>query len=353
MTWGSGLNDQLDLAYPARLRHEGSIGRSDNLAIRASSAVWPSQCLQSMIRDLPDDEVNYDVILLEFSLNGLMGLQLLVHRVRRRYPNALIIYIDLYSNRKPGFSNCIGGPCRMTPTRMTGLQNLLDRVGATMLQMPRPKDPLHWEDDVQPWFANDNHHLSATGHAWIVKGVMDIIGNFNFNTDHGQGDWLEGDLCVSWFKTGRMPPPLRVQGGTLNEFAKLKYAYEIPSHATLDFDASALKGPAPLFLVYMTKSDEYPQVSVNFNDQHFIQIDSKSPHHNFVDDHVTAVQSLGLVQVYEEIHLEIENIDLSKDKLPFRLVGIVMCAACRTFDPHFGERDCRQRACYDFVEDER
>jgi len=303
-----------------------------------------------MIRDLAD-EVEYHVILLEFSLNGLMGVQLLLHRLRRRYPHALFIYIDLYSNRKPGYSNCVGSNCRMTQTRIEGLRALLGKVtNAHLLQLPRPKDPLNWENEVKQWFAHDGHHLNSVGHEWIAQHVVEIIGNHNF-VSGPQGDWLEGDLCLSWFKNGQVPPPVQLQGGTLHEFTKFKFAYEIPSYATLDINTSSLKGTSPLLLVYMTKGDMYPRVSLNFNNEHFWELDSKSDP-KFVENHVTAVRSLGFVVPSPDLHIEIKTINYSsKKKWPFRLVGIVMCAACRTFDPHFAEKDCHQRACFDFVEE--
>mmetsp|Transcript_17021 Transcript_17021/g.28262 ORF Transcript_17021/g.28262 Transcript_17021/m.28262 type:complete len:494 (+) Transcript_17021:70-1551(+) len=413
VTWGSGLKERRDLAYPSLLGKETNlIARSDNLAIRASSAVWPSQCLQTMIREevslLPSSsnnsdqqqvEVEYDVILLEFSLNGLMGLQLLLHRIRRRYPDAMIIYIDLYSNRKPGYSNCIGGNCRMTPTRLQGLAQLLLKMDAQLLQLPRPQNAVHWDEDgaIKAWFANDNHHLSAVGHEWITHHVLNLISRQSFVGHSGGGtssssinnnanNWLEGDLCFSWFKSGHLPlssdttaaaaafsstktkTTLKMDGGTLHEFAKQKYAYEIPSQASLDIDASSLlKGVAPLVLVYMTKQNLYPRVSISLNDDTTIlEMDSTSPA-KWADDHVTATQSLGIVDPSSKIHVEIETLrglqqpaaaaagdgDTNKndEQWPFRLVGLVLCAACRSFDPHFSERDCKQRACVDFVED--
>lgn len=377
VTWGSGLQERRDLAFPSLLLKDPNlIARSDNLAIRASSAVWPSQCLQTMIRQevpmtTPNEEIEYDVIILEFSLNGLMGLQLLIHRIRRRYPNALLIYIDLYSNRKPGYSNCIGGGCRMTPMRLQGLVDLLNKVGAQLVQLPRPRDAQHWENDsVKQWFAQDNHHLSAVGHEWVANQVLQMIsqhptvGTNSGGMSHGgnqeQGDWLEGDLCFSWFKSGHVPETndfsrLKLEGGTLNEFAKLKYAYEIPAHASIHVDTSSLlKGSAPLVLVYMTKQNLYPRVSINLNDDTtFLEMDSISPA-KWADDHVTATQSLGIVEPSSNIHVEIETLrklGSNEDAYPFRLVGIIMCAACRSFDPKFDERGCQQRACVDFVED--
>jgi hypothetical protein len=382
VTWGSGLDDRRDLAYPSLLlKDQNLIQRSDNLAIRASSAVWPSQCLQTMIRQdvkvpgtTENEEIEYDVILLEFSLNGLMGLQLLLHRIRRRYPNALLIYIDLYSNRRPGFSNCIGSGCRMTPTRLRGLIDLLNTVDAQMLQLPRPQDAQHWEEDyVKPFFARDFHHLSAVGHEWVANQVLQVISQhpsvgttsntMSHSGNHEKGDWLEGDLCFSWFKSGHVPQTndasrLKLEGGTLNEFAKLKYAYEIPSHASIQLDTSSLlKGSAPLVLVYMTKQNLYPRVSISLNeDTTFLEMDSISPA-KWADDHVTATQSLGIVEPSSNIHVQIETLRnlgsgaQESEEWPFRLVGIIMCAACRTFDPKFAERGCQQRACVDFVED--
>jgi hypothetical protein len=262
----------------------------------------------------------------------------------------------------------------MTPTRLQGLIDLLNKVDAQMLQLPRPQDAQHWEEDyVKLWFAHDAHHLSAVGHEWVATQVLQTISQhptvgttsavMSHSGNQERGDWLEGDLCFSWFKSGHMPETndasrLKLEGGSLNQFAKLKYAYEIPAQASIYLDTSSLlKGSAPLVLVYMTKQNLYPRVSINLNDDTtFLEMDSTSPA-KWADEHVTATQSLGIVEPSSNVHVEIETLRQlggaqgSEDEWPFRLVGIIMCAACRTFDPKFAERGCQQRACVDFVED--
>jgi len=93
VTWGAALASR-EQAYPYLLSHEGNY-IVHNLAVRASDPHYPSLCLQSILRGR--ESIEFDVIILEFSLNGYNGLTTLIKRLQYRYPNAALIYMHLYS----------------------------------------------------------------------------------------------------------------------------------------------------------------------------------------------------------------------------------------------------------------
>lgn len=46
------------------------------------------------------DEENVDIIFLEYSINGIQRIHVLLRNLRKRYPEALIIYIQHFSFRQ-------------------------------------------------------------------------------------------------------------------------------------------------------------------------------------------------------------------------------------------------------------
>ena len=59
-----------------------------NLAMRALGPKVPSECAKSMI----GDDETYDVIIFEYHVSTEDGLDVLAERLRRRFPNAVIIF---------------------------------------------------------------------------------------------------------------------------------------------------------------------------------------------------------------------------------------------------------------------
>jgi hypothetical protein len=217
--------------------------------------------------------------------------------------------------------------------------------------MPRPKNPKEYTNDVSilQLFAEDHHHLSAKGHEWIADRVAEVLQKHAKSIDltsAEQGSWLEGDLCLSWFKSGVFANKITAQGGEMWEFAQYKFAYEINRTATFQIDASSLQGNAPFILVYMTYQDSYPSAHATLDGSIKALIPFRNKRWN--DVHVTTIHYQSMVEPGQHT-LVLEN--LEKDKAwPFRLVGITMCAACLTFDPSFLDRKCNQRACVETIE---
>jgi len=349
-TWGTTLQSR-DFAYPSLLARDPLIGRSDNLAIRASSAVWPSQCLQTMIYEQETANVEYNVVIFEFSINGITGLKLLLSRIRTRYPHALLIYVDLYSNRQPGWSNCVGENCRMNDIKQAALRELVLTVGGIMVSLPRPSDPMKF-DDVLHFFAEDMHHLGPEGHQWVSDQVAALIRVHGETTIGEKGGWMEGDLCASWFESGAVSPLVKLEGGQMNQFAKGKYAYEINSQATLRLMTQQLQGETPLILVFMSKGNPslYPLLQANL-DGSSSTIVVNPLNARWEMDHVTSTQGVAMISpgtTHYVIHLQ--NLETTKE-YPFRLVGVVMCAACQALHVDL-TKTCRSLGCLQIVPDD-
>lgn len=350
VSWGAGLENR-DLAYPGLLKNESIVLRSDNLAIRASSAVWPATCLQTLVNEKASKETEYQVGLVEFSVNGIQGLQLLLQRLRARYPRMLIIYIDLYSNRRPGYSNCLGPECRMNPPKQGALKEIVTANGGLMVSLPRPRDPKHY-DDILRFFGSDHHHLSAFGHAWVAQEVLRVMRSHQSSLTVAvkqKGTWLGGDWCSNWFESGSVSPYVHLEGGTMNQFATTKHAYEIRKPATMRLSVQP-NVPTPLLLVYMSKGNPslYPFLRAKLNYEQAMVIDPTN--RRFADDHVTGTHVVGILPRSTSEHVvEMTNLDPAKD-LPFRLVGIILCVACVELNYDLTKR-CRQRGCVHSVDD--
>jgi len=104
-TYGSGVLDSETYVHQLGKLLNAT---SNNLGIPASGSEYPSSCIQSMLRDyhhhdttFNDEDIMYDVVILEFSTNDSLdnlrdSLRVLARRIRIRYPNALIIYLHSY-----------------------------------------------------------------------------------------------------------------------------------------------------------------------------------------------------------------------------------------------------------------
>ena len=301
-TWGSQLEERSAQSYPsvlAALAPQGSI--TTNVAIRATGSDYAAMCLQTMIvdghaeqnpSDLDDrggSDVDYDVITVEYSMNGVDGVPLLVRRLRDRYPKALIVYVHLWSLRNNLLDTRTGKTPRdilkmpaMKGSEMeakfremlddasadwtweggtgpnphnsheirlvrdgrkmdTIAQNVLD-VGGQIYSLPLPATPREAMD--KHLFASDAHHLSAEGHSLVANGIMSIVNKYlaapEMYTEpiglrkmrHPQPTWGDhgGDQCSSWFDTGTPDHTVHSGGGQIRQFVRVdpgKYAHEI------------------------------------------------------------------------------------------------------------------------------
>ncbi len=163
---------------------------------------YPAQCIYSMIQEevIDVDTIVYDVIIFEFSINGMQAFQLLHQRLKERFPNALMIHVDLYSLRSGQFGS-------------TKSRKIVQAGGGHVLYVPRSNStglhdfPMEGYSlgEIGGFFTPDRHHLSSDGHALVAQKIVRIIAEFGYSmikNDHetsqsSLGSWLGGDKCKS------------------------------------------------------------------------------------------------------------------------------------------------------------
>ena len=283
VTWGGVIRNKYD-AYPFLLGQMHPKSTVDNMAIRASGANFPSGCIQSMIEgeafpeyeSLSKEEDRttkvYDLILLEFSMNGIEGLDFLLYRLRTRFPNAILVYVHL---RSPGRHSI--------KLEDQQLKDMMTPVNGIYYAMPPLEVIPDRSGQSYHLYGADRHHLSEVGHKFIAKGVVDLLRQNDpqiqelIRRNHqaaNLGSWGGGDQCYFWMNSlGSFPSDLKAEGGRLNMFDSFleKWAYEIDvgNHAQFSFDfklnqnnqntirnTNTQKNSVPIFLVYMAKVSE-------------------------------------------------------------------------------------------------
>ena len=292
VTWGTGV-DPSDCTYPfhfARMLKESGLVNETivrNLAMRATGADVPSFCIQEDLRTrfselpvvhdtrppkshcwnqtVPTRDFSFDpvdIVLLEYSINGLQGLGRLLRKVRQWFPMAIVIYIEVFSLqgaitsvrtqeepaakdprndwawKKPMYYcsrsglHCI--PQNSTPHSCCPFPGTLGRevgaVGGFAISLrdslpcchsnPDSRDdfPIPVESFFQQ-FAPDWHHQSSTGHLMLAERIAGLVGRlalFNASPESQCADATNAllsskvrDKCYNWLHypcSGNLPP---------------------------------------------------------------------------------------------------------------------------------------------------
>ncbi|KAI2491924.1 hypothetical protein MHU86_22633 [Fragilaria crotonensis] len=392
-TWGSKL-DSRSSAYPYLIPTLlGPTWRSYNLAVRATDASYASQCIESMIRDgiQSAEDIEFDVILLEYSLNGLDGMPLLLKRLRRRFPKAVIVYVHLWSLRmsvdnavtgvKPRDELSRGLPFKEADANINTMladpsakwawapkmkqdsediassaEQQMHAIGGHIYRVPMPESLQIAFDEH--WFGPDFHHLSSQGHAMVAEHLAkmlqdeDIVGapkrldihGIPLAPDEDIGTWGEGDQCYSLCETGTHPD-IRVDGGTVKNFVKNdKWAVSVGltfgQPASIWFP-NRMSTMQPVMLMIMSWGPGvYPKSRIDLESPGFenqsSMLDPLHPNplnHVF---HVTRTAHVGWAN-FGESRLTVDPIeDMQR---PFRVIGIVMCGACMEMDETYMSND--------------
>lgn len=267
VTWGAKLDNRYN-AYPYQLQKDYGHNVTD-LAIRATGSDYPAQCISSMLRDEEEEECSsfrsdtpFDVIILEFSLNGLDGFSLLHERLIKRFPDALFIYVELFSLIHKAFdSTKVLNIVRDGHGIIYYFGNTGEATNEFNIQesinLTAPGE------EISKYFADDSHHLNYFGHKLVATKVMEIIEKHEFPLNPKLGTWLGGDLCNSWFEDGNATL-LHVVGGEINEFNNNshKWALEVQQDgAIIEYNHDG-ENDAPISLQYMTSEAKYPPVTI-------------------------------------------------------------------------------------------
>mmetsp|Transcript_2258 Transcript_2258/g.2903 ORF Transcript_2258/g.2903 Transcript_2258/m.2903 type:complete len:414 (-) Transcript_2258:67-1308(-) len=330
VSWGANLkNQRKGYSWRLNIKPEYTV---NNLAIRATGSDYPSHCAESML----GQHNVYDVILLEFTLNGTEGLTLLLQRLRKRFPEAILIYIDVYSLKHES----IDPKTRLTPHQLgldesinwqwsafkykhdeffVYLQKQMKAVGGYMLQLPRKYPPLK----SLYMFSDDWHHLSPEGHMAIVRGVDALIKKLPTPPEKPRlGGWGEGDQCESWFATGNTT--LNYDNALLKEFAPFKYSMEFHSGKGVVVVHNKKPHKLPVFISYMARYSVYPITTVHINNR----LHTVDPHIT-LPDHIMKTEEVGYADPGKNI-IKITP-QPGPTTQPFRLTGIIMCGVCHEF----------------------
>ena len=162
-----------------------------NLAIRAAGAEAPALCTEPLLTighdgmpfsdqygqscghssNAPAEPV--DIVGVEFSVNGINQLDLLLTNVRRLYPNAIIVYVQHVrhydiplSKEQQG-----NGTCPLPAV----LQKWLAQAPGALLFSMRTALQVHPLHESMRFYRADRLHLSATGHTAVADGVWAAV----------------------------------------------------------------------------------------------------------------------------------------------------------------------------------
>jgi hypothetical protein len=370
VTWGGAIDKRHD-AFPYLMKQLHPDNIVDNRAIRATGAHFPAACIQSLVEGdaFPEWELkpgdvdqhqplDYDVILLEFSVNGFPQTEFLLQRLRKRYPRAILIYVHLHSLTNPP-------PATMEEDGF--FDDVMKPVNGHYwkIKVPEPTQKDNQEDEYPDGFLSlyhkDKHHLSEVGHKHVadqVVNLLDTIGqqqqkstkNEGKNDHEGDdssvettttGDWGLGDQCYMWLGTwGHFPTSLSANGGDFKIFDvfKKKYAYEVEygKKATFSFERTigGLGEQIPLHLITMSKGDppKYPKALVTLhpdNEDHksIFTIDPREDElfKEWSWAHMTSPSQVGMSKHGWNV-LTVEPIE--ETEFPARVVGIMVCGEC-------------------------
>ena len=376
VTWGATLEDRHKQAYPWLLGGEISFDYVANEAMRATGADYPSLCLESIINDEHGQSKNFDVILFDFVMNGTDGFPLLLRRLRERYPEAIIIYVHIWSlvrmavdadsgqnpmqakfdrNRdwKWRSQDTFGGKNPYCPREVCSgdiMEQMVRDAGGYVWKMPLP--PLPKNVINRGWFSDDWHHLSAVGHQMVAESLLNLLSPIRddvFKAPKALGTYGLGDQCINWFQSGDMSQITYEHGNVNDLIAGVKANLGDPDYkkVTLEIDSklggsvtfqSRYDRPVPLGLAYMSieQPSDYPNVVVTIVNagqaSNPVMIDPSRNTSGMAIAHVTAYSQIGLAQPGKNT-ITISparpdpNTGLPKPN-PFRIVGIYLCGHC-------------------------
>jgi len=371
VTWGSEIINRKD-AYPFRLQNEhGHL--VTNLAIRGTSADYPAQCITSMLEKEHSKESNsydpnnpFDVIIFEFSINGVRGLPLLFERLRERFPDALFIYVEMFSLR--------AGNHESEDTRKIIKENggLVYRFGteadtAADFDFRKEVDRSNPSEEIRQLFTDDKHHASAFGHKVVATKIMELIEHQDYASDPYLGSWLGGDECTSWYENGETS--LTIDGGEMKEWDESKHKFAIEMNQQdgmiIEYHYDG-KDAATIGLQYMTKMIDpfdngmytslYPSVLVSITQTKYENLKKRyqayNNHTGLVREDVLKVKkklgewmylngankrgNLRLFHVTDSNNIGtikpglnyIFLFPIEERQNPFRLTALIVCEAC-------------------------
>mmetsp|Transcript_8197 Transcript_8197/g.11914 ORF Transcript_8197/g.11914 Transcript_8197/m.11914 type:complete len:439 (+) Transcript_8197:51-1367(+) len=211
--YGSGL------PHPESQSYTGLLGGT-NLAIRASDARYPAMCAKSMVKD-----AIYDVIIIEYMphmYDATKGAMLrLGERMRQRFPDSLIIYIDMWTIHQFSIQHKGAMPAMEEYHQaIAGTENehlsfslaadmammreavQKEPINASVLQYPVP-EAANYKEAIQimhPYYKRDHTHWSKFGMQWLKREIVKIIRTEQHVRSDAVQEWESNDECLSWYQ---------------------------------------------------------------------------------------------------------------------------------------------------------
>lgn len=244
-------------AYPYRLSPE-----VHNAAQRVGGPTLAALCSQSIV-----EGGIYDVITLEFSNayqeSDLVAFDLLAHRLRKRFPNAVLVIVQLWSPSHYFYKNQGNGETvdfstwrrrqeqqerkqrdwswdsmdwqdmlqhkeweysKHVSSATIRLQEIADQVQGQLVHLAPPQDPIHGLETANTWFVeiahenigtgdDDDHpseqdafqyYLSSKGHLVVANHIRSFVEQANIwkrslEERNQLVDWGSGDQCQLWY----------------------------------------------------------------------------------------------------------------------------------------------------------
>jgi len=370
-TYGHGLENKDVTSYPYLITPYPD--HVDNLALPATAADHPSLCLESMIPNA--DTKSYDIILFEYTFNQSDGTTFLLKRLHERFPQALIIFVNIWNvvskavvqetgqgPRTAGFNPNLNWvwksstdtfsahldytravKCGAEICHLQDMLRLLDQVNGVSFTMPRPDTPR--EALQSGWFAPDWHHLTQQGHRFLASTLARFIATQPelwkraFKPNKPLGSWRGGDKCYGWAYSGVIPSPFVEYSPTAQLMPldkKDQYALLIDpvEGATITF-LSDFDRPVPVALGYNGQGYPhiYPMVLVTLNNNFdsSVQINPDITRGTRANPRK---RNSANVHSYTRIGdalpgrntLTIHPLEYTSD--PFEVISIYLCGAC-------------------------
>jgi hypothetical protein len=294
--WGAGLENRFD-SLPYLLSDE-----VDNFAMFSAGPNYPAVCTQTM---LGDDKV-YDVIFLEYWLKASQGLPALARRLRRRFPNALIFFVKIWTplHARRRESEGSGEEISFEEWRKTRFPYENYQINDIIKAIEEDQGywffPEHPSADViindarievdgynirilkkesgketlsfyLHFFNSINAHLSPMGHDFLatmakktIRNKLEGISGDTLVEKAAMGDWGKGDSCHVWYTTGAYksevsPELVMTQYDTLMG----KFALEVTAHGWLKV-VNPFEDDRTLYLSFLANEEGYyPEATVS------------------------------------------------------------------------------------------
>ena len=375
LTYGRGLDDSLK-AFPYKLA--SNVHNVAYPTYEGSGPTLASLCTQSIVDGTTDASVEYDVITLEYSFSSsdttkdayLSSMELLVQRLRQRYPQAKLILVDIWTPRDFVFFDTAfnttesfeewktvhydsnDAPFEWTFRTLSEtelqVQNQMEAtmasVGGLVAKLARPEHPSTILDD---WFVEEQNHeddeifslrytLSRNGHEAVAKSIREAIRNhqpsaqFHLSAQQRLFSWGSGDSCKLWYDTGTKDfPDSSDYSDSLKptEIAPNSYALEVTKGGTLNvhnpFDTERL-----VYLTYLTASElatsnkVYPRTKVKLEGgSSSVILDPSHELQQQHQHHFTRTSAVGVLKGLQTSTLEFISLE-EYTVHPFRIVGV-------------------------------